>query len=257
MKTEITAAINTISEFLAFRQLSQISFEELSKKYCLKQVDLMMVLGSDLPEVLRIACEMYHKGVSKKIMFCGGKGHSTERLKRKAAAILNTDMKSLPESEAEIYAELAIKKYGISNDDIVLEKNSTNTAENIKFAMDVLQKRKISFQSIILLQDPVLQYRSYISAKEYLKKDVILISYAPFIPKITEEGSLMPDYQYLWEKERFFELLMGEIWRLRDDENGYGPRGKGYFGHVDIPEQIEEAYELLENELKKFNKRCL
>jgi hypothetical protein len=38
---------------------------------------------------------------------------------------------------------------------------------------------------------------------------------------------------------------MGEIPRLKDDENGYGPRGKGFIGHVDIPKEVLEAYEEL------------
>ena len=35
------------------------------------------------------------------------------------------------------------------------------------------------------------------------------------------------------------ELLFGEVIRLRDDENGYGPRGKGFIVHVEVPEEIE------------------
>ena len=37
-------------------------------------------------------------------------------------------------------------------------------------------------------------------------------------------------------------LLMGEIPRLSDDENGYGPKGKDYIAHVDIPEKVEQAF---------------
>jgi hypothetical protein len=45
----------------------------------------------------------------------------------------------------------------------------------------------------------------------------------------------------LWEKQRFCELLVGEVARLKDDENGYGPKGKGFIGHVDVPEQVVQA----------------
>ena len=38
---------------------------------------------------------------------------------------------------------------------------------------------------------------------------------------------------------------MGEIQRLRDDENGYGPRGKGFLGHVDIPDEVEAGWQRL------------
>ena len=45
--------------------------------------------------------------------------------------------------------------------------------------------------------------------------------------------------------ERFISLLLGEIPRLHDDEAGYGPRGKGFIAHVDVPEDILEAYRQL------------
>jgi hypothetical protein len=35
--------------------------------------------------------------------------------------------------------------------------------------------------------------------------------------------------------ERFISLLMGEVQRLRNDEQGYGPRGKGFFAEVILP----------------------
>ena len=41
------------------------------------------------------------------------------------------------------------------------------------------------------------------------------------------------------------QLALGEIPRLRDDEQGYGPRGRGYIVHVDIPEEVERAWERL------------
>ncbi|MGN1179681.1 MAG: hypothetical protein ACI4SD_00600 [Suilimivivens sp.] len=38
---------------------------------------------------------------------------------------------------------------------------------------------------------------------------------------------------------------MGEIPRLRDNEDGYGPKGKNYIAHVDIPVEVESAFEKL------------
>jgi hypothetical protein len=37
-------------------------------------------------------------------------------------------------------------------------------------------------------------------------------------------------------------LLLGEVPRLRDDADGYGPRGRNLIDHVDIPEQVLLAY---------------
>ncbi|KAL1871277.1 hypothetical protein Plec18167_007211 [Paecilomyces lecythidis] len=54
-----------------------------------------------------------------------------------------------------------------------------------------------------------------------------------------------PPPEELWDFERFYDLIMGEISRLRDDENGYGPKGKGFITHVDVPQDVEEAWERL------------
>jgi hypothetical protein len=40
-------------------------------------------------------------------------------------------------------------------------------------------------------------------------------------------------------------LLLGEVPRLRDDAEGYGPRGRGFQAHVDVPAEVEAAYAAL------------
>ena len=49
----------------------------------------------------------------------------------------------------------------------------------------------------------------------------------------------------MWNIDRYVNLLMGEIPRLTDDENGYGPKGKGYISHVEIPAEVQEAFQKL------------
>jgi hypothetical protein len=48
--------------------------------------------------------------------------------------------------------------------------------------------------------------------------------------------------QGVWGVERFLSLLLGEIPRLRDDADGYGPKGSNFIGHVDIPGDVEAAW---------------
>jgi len=49
----------------------------------------------------------------------------------------------------------------------------------------------------------------------------------------------------MWDMERYISLLLGEIPRLTDDENGYGPNGKDFIAHVEIPLEVKEAFESL------------
>jgi uncharacterized SAM-binding protein YcdF (DUF218 family) len=249
-------AANQVTEFLALRDISRLTPAALESCYPFSCADVLMVLGSDLPEIVRIACHAWHNNVGRYLLFCGGKGHSTENLKRKIAEILNTAVEALPETEAELYAMLAEKKYGIPPEAILIENRSTNTSENGRFGLQVLTENQIGHRSVILIQDPLLQYRSYVSVKRYMPADTALISYAPFIPQLDETGCLTPKISYPWKEQRFFELMFGEVQRLRDDENGYGPNGTGYFEHVDIPEQVESSYAVLMAELPQYTTRC-
>lgn len=49
------------------------------------------------------------------------------------------------------------------------------------------------------------------------------------------------------DMDRYITLLMGEIPRLSDTPDGYGPAGKNFIAHVDIPPEVAEAF----SELKK------
>ena len=42
----------------------------------------------------------------------------------------------------------------------------------------------------------------------------------------------------MWNIDKYIELLMGEIPRLTDNINGYGPQGKDFIAHVDIPQEV-------------------
>ena len=50
----------------------------------------------------------------------------------------------------------------------------------------------------------------------------------------------------MWEIDRYISLLMGEIPRLADDENGYGPKGKAFIAHVEIPVEVKKAFHELQ-----------
>ena len=54
----------------------------------------------------------------------------------------------------------------------------------------------------------------------------------------------------MWSRDKYIELLLGEIPRLRDDKDGYGPNGKDFIAHVDIPAEVETAFGKLKQQLK-------
>lgn len=52
----------------------------------------------------------------------------------------------------------------------------------------------------------------------------------------------------MWEIDRYVNLLMGEIPRLADNADGYGPNGKNFIAHVEIPQEVNLAFEELKKE---------
>ena len=50
------------------------------------------------------------------------------------------------------------------------------------------------------------------------------------------------DIDGIWDIDRYLNLIVGEIPRLKDNEKGYGPNGKNFIVHVDIPDYITDNY---------------
>ena len=49
----------------------------------------------------------------------------------------------------------------------------------------------------------------------------------------------------MWSMEKYVQLLLGEIARLKDAPGGYGPHGADWIAHVDIPDDVLDAYNIL------------
>ena len=88
--------------------------------------------------------------------------------------------------------------------------------------------------------------------KQLQTTDVTIINYAAYMVNvIVNDGELAyypPGIWGMWDIDRYISLLLGEIPRLTDDANGYGPKGKNYLAHVDIPRDVSNAFHDLEQE---------
>lgn len=52
----------------------------------------------------------------------------------------------------------------------------------------------------------------------------------------------------MWPIRHYLTLLLGELPRLANNAQGYGPKGKGYIAPVDIPADVQTAFEALHAE---------
>lgn len=251
MESKKSNLINIIGKFLARRDLEDLNKDELMKKFSLERVDVLVLLGSSITYNIKIVQEAYEKGLCKKILICGGIGHSTALLRNSVRNNKDyNDIEVHGKSEANIIFDIIKKYFKISENDIIIENKSTNCGDNAKKAIEILDNMKVNYNSLMLIQDPTMQLRSHLSFLKYVNNNVKVISYSPFIPVVNEDMTFKNfNIDGIWDIARFKELLIGEIPRLRDDKNGYGPKGAGYIEHIDIPAEVENAYKELSNTL--------
>ncbi|WP_069999930.1 YdcF family protein [Cellulosilyticum sp. I15G10I2] len=252
---EQVKSLNQISRFLALRDLPALNKEELSKKYNLEFADVLILLGSSLIYTVDLAANAFKEGLVKKILVVGGIGHSTQYLYdniRKHSKYNKIEINN--RSEADIYSDILVKFHHIPPDAILIENLSTNCGSNAKNAYLLFKEYGIKAHTFILMQDPTMQLRTYASfLKEWQTEDVLFINYAPIVPLLSLKDNkplINGMIEEAWSTERFISLLMGEIPRLQDNALGYGPKGKGYIVHIDLPDNILSSYQaLLSNQL--------
>ncbi|MBK1809390.1 YdcF family protein [Clostridium sp. YIM B02505] len=259
INNQIISDINKIGMFLAKRDLNQLSCEELHNKYGIMKADIILLLGNSITNTIEVVQRAFKDGIANKIMVVGGIGHSTSYLINNVED--NNEYQAIEtrdKAEADIINNILINVYGISETDIIRENKSTNCGDNAYKAYDMLKALDIEAQSIILIQDPTMQLRSDASFRKVWRDEdkVKFINYAPFLPKVKLFNDQIKlentNIEGIWKVDRYLSLIMGEIPRLKDDEYGYGPKGKYFIEHVDIPEEMIEAYLRIEPTLKKY-----
>lgn len=183
--------------------------------------------------------------IAKKYVIVGGAGHTTETLRLKMHEEF-PDMETEGLSEAEVFAKYLQHQYGLLPD--FLECKSTNCGNNITYLLDLLKENGIDFSSIIISQDATMQYRMEAGLRKYVSNNIKIINYAVYSAKVVVENSALTykeEIWGMWDINRYISLLMGEIPRLSDDVNGYGPKGKDFIAHVEIPQEVRGAFDEL------------
>ena len=188
------------------------------------RVDVMLLFGGSLPDAWDAAATAVHAGSVGTLVLVGGEGHTTDVLRD----LLGDDSGS---AEADLMAAYLRREHGI--EDALLERRSSNCGENVVLARDLVSAAGLAPASVALVQDPTMQRRM----------DAVFRLVWPDAVAVNRPGPRRG--RFAWPHERWLALLMGEVPRLRDDTDGYGPRGRGFQAHVDVPREVEAAYAAL------------
>lgn len=243
----LTKELNTIGKYLAKRDICHLTKSELKNNFGIESADLLILFGGTIPYGCDVAAEAYKNGIAKKIMVVGGEGHTTEAL-RKEFRLRYPEIKTEGRMEADIISDYLNLKYSIK--DCIIERNSTNCGNNVSYALDVVHENNLDIKHVIIIQDSTMQRRMDATFKKiWALEDAQIINFAPYIAEVIVKNEHLSFREKnlwgMWSIDHYITLLMGEIPRLCDNKDGYGPKGKNFIAHVDIPNEVLEAFQYL------------
>jgi len=230
--------INLLAEYCGLRDIGGLTQGEVCSVLGAKQADAMVLFGGSIMAGVDVFAEAIKNKIAKQYIIVGGAGHTTQALRDRVSQ-LYPDIATDNKPEAYILNELLKKKHAVSAD--YLELCSTNCGNNITLLLELLDRQQLECHSVILCQDATMQRRMSATLRKY-RPHMKIINYASYAARLDEKLQYTQEIWGMWPFERYLSLLMGEISRLRDDEDGYGPLGKGFIAHEDVPEAVNEAF---------------
>ncbi|QGG60908.1 ElyC/SanA/YdcF family protein [Loigolactobacillus bifermentans] len=208
------------------------------------QPDLVILAGNSLPSLTLLAGEVAQKQHCP-LLLVGGHGHATQHLvdQLQHADLLPLAQSTRGVSEAGLNG-MVLARQGLQQP-IYYERLSRNTGENARFAWQVVQRYQLSAKRVALLQDPFLQRRTWLTFVENWPLTTQFYSVNPELPQfrtLTPALKTVPaSAAQWWSQPYLLALAVGEIQRLQDTPQGYGPNGAGFIPHVKVPVPVLQA----------------
>lgn len=181
--------------------------------------DIIFCLCSHDTRVAERAAELFLARLGEYLIFSGGVGKLTKNM--------------FTQSEAEHFAAIA-RKAGVPSDKIITETKSTNTGENIRFTYELLQQRRLVPKSMILVQKPYMERRTYATFKKQWPEPataIVVTSPQLSYEDYTTNGAI--------SKEAIINVMVGDMQRIREYPK------LGFQIPQDIPDAAWTAYETL------------
>ena len=254
--TTVERAANVLARWCALRDVSELRRETLCTEAGLADgvADLFVLFGGGVTGTVETLAAAMRAGVARRYAIVGGRGHATYWLDG-AIKQLREGIDLLPEpgvvSEAEMLDALLLARHGLHAD--LLETRSTNCGNNIAYLLDLLEGEGDVPASVILCQDAVMQRRMDVTwRRQVMDRPAFaatrVINWPAYEAELTcEDGELAwrKAPEGIWPMEKYLQLLLGEVARLTDDEAGYGPCGRDFVVHVDVPAEVQTAAAVL------------
>ena len=181
----------------------------------LARADGILVFGSNDLRVAEHAARLFHDGMAPWILFSGARGRMTQEW---------------AETEAEAMAGVA-RGCGVPEEAIFIEKEATNTGENIRFSRELLDSRGIVLSTAIVVQKPYMERRT-IAALDVQWPEVSFRASSPALGFVEYcAGELTP--------ELVIAAMAGDFQRILDYP------ALGFASAQETPEEVMDAFRLL------------
>jgi len=188
----------------------------------LKKADVIFVLGSRDTRVAEYATQLYLDGWAPFILFSGSGDIHNHKPGRE---------KFMGSTEAEVFADIA-RKEGVLDKAILIENKSQNTGDNYKFASDLLKEKAIQPKTVIAVQKPYMERRTYATGKIHWPNLELIVT-SPPIP-VAEYSNDLNNYDEHW-----LHTMVGTLQRIKEYPS------KGFQIEQEIPSKVWEAYKYL------------
>ena len=252
----IVVCANTVGEWLGLRDIRELSAQAFRCDAGVMggKADLFVLFGGGVIGSVEVLAQAMERGIAHEYAVVGGRGHATYGLERTVARLWAEcgNPASLPDpkiaSEAEMLSAVLQMRHGVVPD--FLETRSTNCGNNIAYLLDALDERESVPGSVVLCQDAAMQRRMDATWRRQVRDrsryaGTRVVNWASYQAKLAwRNGTLVfEDAPWgMWEPRRYLSLLLGDVARLTDDAHGYGPRGADYIDHVDVPDDVRDAW---------------
>jgi hypothetical protein len=219
--------LNTLAAFLGRRDVPS-----------LPPADVLVLFGGCPPSGWDLVAPHLRSGNVRHVLLVGGAGHTTPMLR--AVVARRYLALATAATEADIMAGYLREVHGITG--CLLERESTNCGNNVSFAERVLRDEGITPARMILVQDAAMQLRmDAVTRHVWTLGTPEVINFAGTEPRFAGFAYAGTPHWGAWEVDHCINLLMGEVPRLIE----YGPAGRGFLAHTDIPGDVLAAYEEL------------
>lgn len=198
----------------------QVLWEYLQMHQPPRQAQCIVGFGNFNTNIARRAAQLYLQGFAPRILFTGGLGRNTRRL--------------MQEPEAVIFARTAMA-CGVPETDILLETESSNTAENILFTRALLESRGIPHGRILGVHQPFMERRICAAMGVYWPEQAFRVT----SPQVTLAAYLEDAQRQGMTENAAVSVIVGDFQRM----DLYAK--KGYQLPQHIPKEAWQAYHTL------------